>query len=385
LDNHIINNNNIMANNTASTPSNREVVQSDALSIAVKHKRCGLGISMGVGKTRIAIKHLMINFNPLIEALVVIPKHSVAQSWIDELGKMDLEKLTKHITFTTYLSLKKHNPNDYDIVYLDECHSLKYSHELFLGPYVGKILGLTGTPPKNKTSEKGMLVQKYCPIKYEFSVDEATDSNILNDYQIVIHELELSKVPALKKKNKAGGHWWTTEEKDYNYVTSRLAEAQSQQQIQFARIMRMRALMDYTSKESYVKSILKNIDTQCIVFANTQKQADRICKHSYHSGNPKSEENLELFSDGRINHLSCVLQLSEGVTIPNLKQGIIMHAYGNEKKTAQRIGRLLRLNPSETAVCHILCYKGTQDVKWVEAAISSFDPNKIKRYNPLKR
>ncbi len=374
-----------MANNTASTPSNREVVQSDALSIAVKHKRCGLGISMGVGKTRIAIKHLMINFNPLIEALVVIPKHSVAQSWIDELGKMDLEKLTKHITFTTYLSLKKHNPNDYDIVYLDECHSLKYSHELFLGPYVGKILGLTGTPPKNKTSEKGMLVQKYCPIKYEFSVDEATDSNILNDYQIVIHELELSKVPALKKKNKAGGHWWTTEEKDYNYVTSRLAEAQSQQQIQFARIMRMRALMDYTSKESYVKSILKNIDTQCIVFANTQKQADRICKHSYHSGNPKSEENLELFSDGRINHLSCVLQLSEGVTIPNLKQGIIMHAYGNEKKTAQRIGRLLRLNPSETAVCHILCYKGTQDVKWVEAAISSFDPNKIKRYNPLKR
>ena len=374
-----------MANNTASTPSNREVVQSDALSIAVKHKRCGLGISMGVGKTRIAIKHLMINFNPLIEALVVIPKHSVAQSWIDELGKMDLEKLTKHITFTKYLSLKKHNPNDYDIVYLDECHSLKYSHELFLGPYVGKILGLTGTPPKNKTSEKGMLVQKYCPIKYEFSVDEATDSNILNDYQIVIHELELSKVPALKKKNKAGGHWWTTEEKDYNYVTSRLAEAQSQQQIQFARIMRMRALMDYTSKESYVKSILKNIDTQCIVFANTQKQADRICKHSYHSGNPKSEENLELFSDGRINHLSCVLQLSEGVTIPNLKQGIIMHAYGNEKKTAQRIGRLLRLNPSETAVCHILCYKGTQDVKWVEAAISSFDPNKIKRYNPLKR
>jgi superfamily II DNA or RNA helicase len=62
-----------------------------------------------------------------------------------------------------------------------------------------------------------------------------------------------------------------------------------------------------------------------------------------------------------------------------------MHAYGNERKTAQRIGRLLRLNPSETATCHILCYKGTQDVKWVEAAVSNFDPNKIKRYNPLKR
>mgnify|MGYP005650880243 FL=1 len=87
--------------------TNREIVQSDALEITKKYKRSGLGISMGVGKTRIAIKHLMINFNPLIQVLVVIPKHSVAQSWIDELGKMNLEKLVKHITFTTYLSLKK--------------------------------------------------------------------------------------------------------------------------------------------------------------------------------------------------------------------------------------------------------------------------------------
>lgn len=374
-----------MANNSGTAVPTRNVVQEDALSIAVQHKRCGLAISMGVGKTRIAIQHLQRYYDQFIQVLVVVPKHSVAQSWTDELEKMGLQDLSNHITFTTYISLKKREPQDYDIVYLDECHSLKYVHELFLARFTGRILGLTGTPPKNTTSEKGMLVQKYCPIKYTFTTDDATDSKILNDYKIIIHQLELSKLPSLKKKNKNGGHWWTSEEKDYNYVTSRLAEAQTQKQIQFARIMRMRALMDYTSKESYVKSILKNIDSQCIVFANTQKQADRICKHSYHSGNPKSEENLELFSDGRINQLSCVLQLSEGVTIPNLKQGIIMHAYGNEKKTAQRIGRLLRLNPSETAVCHILCYKGTQDVKWVEAAISGFDKNKIKRYNPLKR
>jgi superfamily II DNA or RNA helicase len=385
LDNRTINNNNIMANNTSETISNREIVQSDALSIAVKHKRCGLGISMGVGKTRIAIQHLQMNFDQFIEVLVVVPKHSVTQSWIDELGKMGLESLLQHITFTTYLSLKKKDPNDYNIVYLDECHSLKYSHELFLGPYTGKILGLTGTPPRDKQSEKGEMVQKYCPIKYQFDVDKAADSNILNDYQIIVHELELSKLPTLKKKNKNGGFWYTTEQKDYNYVNGRIADAQSQKQIQFARIMRMRALMDYTSKESYVKSILKNIGTKCIVFANTQDQADRICKHSYHSKNPKSEENLELFSDGRINQLSCVLQLSEGVTIKNLESGIIMHAYGNERKTAQRIGRLLRLNPSQTAVCHILCYKGTQDVTWVRSALKTFDQNKIKYYNPLKQ
>ena len=364
----------------------RDIVQQDALKVALDNKRCGLGISMGVGKTRIAIEHLYSNYHPLITALVVIPKLSVKESWVNEL-KISTKycDLLNHITFTTYLSLKKHNPNDFDIVYLDECHSIKQSHEVFLSAFKGKILGLTGTPPKSKSSEKGRLVQKYCPMKYLFDVDKATDSKILNDYKIIVHELELSKLPTLKKKNKAGGFWFTSELKDYSYVTSRLAEANTDKQIQFARIMRMRALMDYTSKESYVKSMLQNISGKCIVFANTQKQADRICRHSYHSQNPRSEEYLELFSDGRIDQLSCVLQLSEGVTIPNLKQGIIMHAYGNERKTAQRIGRLLRLNPTETATCHILCYKNTQDERWVNQALKTFDESKISRYNPLKR
>jgi len=373
-----------MVSNTNTSISNREVIQADALLIASKHKRCGLGISMGVGKTRIAIKHLQKNYNPLVEVLVVIPKHSVAQAWIDELKKLNLQDLVKHITFTTYLSLKKHNPNNYDIVYLDECHSLLESHEIFLSQFTGKILGLTGTPPKDDFSGKAIMVNKYCPIKYRFTVDQATDSNILNNYRIIVHQLELSKKPTLKKTKKNGGYWYTTELKDYNYVSSRVAEAQSPKQKQFAAIMRMRALMEYSTKELYVKSLVTKLRSKCIIFANTQKQADKLSKHSYHSGNKLSDYNLELFSDGRIDQLSCVLQLSEGVSIPNLKEGIIMHAYGNERKSSQRIGRLLRLNPSDTATCHILCYKGTQDEVWVDKALKDFDQTKIKYYNPLK-
>ena len=42
----------------------REKIQENALEIALNNKRCGLGISMGVGKTRIGIQHLMKNYNP---------------------------------------------------------------------------------------------------------------------------------------------------------------------------------------------------------------------------------------------------------------------------------------------------------------------------------
>ena len=361
----------------------RDKVQSDALNIAINNNRATLGISMGVGKTRIAIQHLMKLYDPFIRVLVVVPKWSVKDSWEDELQKMGNLKLIHHIKFSTYLSLNKLNPNDYDIVYLDECHSLLETHETFLSEFKGRILGLTGTPPK--TGEKLKMVNKYCPVKYTFSVDDAADNDILNDYQIIVHELELSKIKNVKKSAKDGRTWYTSELSDYQYFTGALGDAQTPKQRQYLSIMRMKAMMDYPTKENYAKGLIRNIGHKCIVFANTQKQADRMCDHSYHSKNPDSEDNLQLFSDGRIDKLSCVLQLSEGITIPNLKQGIIMHAYGNERKSAQRIGRLLRLNPTETATCHILCYKNTQDVKWVNSALSTFDQTKVKFYNPLNK
>jgi superfamily II DNA or RNA helicase len=136
-------------------------------------------------------------------------------------------------------------------------------------------------------------------------------------------------------------------------------------------------MQEYKSKEEYTKILLQSINSKCIVFANTQDQADRLCKYSYHSNNPDSEENLEEFKAGNITKLSCVMQLNEGINIPELKQGIIMHAYGNERKASQRIGRLLRLNPDDKAIVHILCYKNTIDEKWVKEALSGFDENKI--------
>jgi len=363
--------------------SNQETVQAEALKLILSHERCGLGISMGVGKTRIAINHIIKNYNAFMKVLVVAPKRSIFKSWEDELEKMEMADLGNYITYTTYLSINKHDPTEYDIVYLDECHSLLESHEPFLSEFKGKIIGLTGTPPKRRTSEKYRMVQKYCPIVYEFSVDDATDQDILNDYKIIVHELMLSKLQTLNKKTKDGGSWFTSEYKDYEYFTGRVADAQTQKQKQFASIMRMRGLMEYRTKEDYMEGLIKNIGQKCIIFANTHKQADRVCSHSYHSGNKKSKENLELFSDGRIDKLSCVLQLSEGVSIPGLQQGIIMHSYGNERKSSQRIGRLLRLNPDQTATCHILCYKGTQDEKWVKSALNDFDSDKIKYFNPL--
>jgi superfamily II DNA or RNA helicase len=353
---------------------NREEIQAEALKATEGKQKASVVLGTGVGKTLVGLKHMKLNTTPLMKMLVVAPKKSIFQSWKDDAETFNMQEQLSRVTFTTYLSLNKHNPADYDAVYLDEAHSLLDSHRGFLQLYKGKVLGLTGTPPKYKDSEKGKLVQEFCPVVYTFKADDAIENGILNDYQIIVHELFLdtNKNYSVVMKNKS---FMTSELQNYQYWGQRLETGSGP--VHILRVMRMKAMMEYASKEKYTKILMDSINTKCIVFANTQDQADRLCKYSYHSNNSKSEENLEMFKAGTIDKLSTVMQLNEGVNIANLKQGIIMHAYGNERKASQRIGRLLRLNPDDKAIVHILCYKDTVDEKWVKEALEGFDQNKI--------
>jgi superfamily II DNA or RNA helicase len=352
----------------------REEIQEEALKATEGRRRCSVVLGTGVGKTLVGLTHIERNSNDMMNVLIVAPKRSIFQSWSDDAIKFGKEDLLKRVTFSTYVGLNKRNPDDYDLVYLDEVHSLLDSHRDFLETFRGGILGLTGTPPKHKNSEKGIMVGQFCPVVYTFNADDAIDNGILNDYQIIVHELKLDECKNYQVNMKTKS-FITSEKQNYQYWGNRIDIGAGP--IQMLRVMRMKAMMEYPSKEKYTKKLMESINTKCIVFANTQEQADVLCRFSYHSSNSNSEENLNAFKEGRISKLSCVLQLNEGINIPELKQGIIMHAYGNERKAAQRIGRLLRLNPDDKSIVHILCYKDTVDEKWVREALEGFDQTKI--------
>jgi superfamily II DNA or RNA helicase len=309
-------------------------VQLEALAATDGKQRACVVLGTGVGKTLVGLNHIDRNTTPLMKCLIVAPKKAIFQSWKDDAVKFGKSDLLGRMVFTTYLSLNKHNPNDYDAIYLDEAHSLLDSHRGFLQLYKGKILGLTGTPPKRDYSEKGRLVQEFCPVVYTFKADDAVENKILNDYQIIVHQLKLNVCKGYQAvmKNKS---FVTSEYDNYVYWSRRIDVGSGN--MHMLRVMRMKAMMEYPTKEKYTRKLMESISTKCIVFANTQAQADRLCDYSYHSGNKESEDNLLLFKEGKINKLSTVLQLNEGVNIPNLKQGIIMHAYGNERKASQRI------------------------------------------------
>lgn len=361
-------------------------VQAEALEAIGDKLKAGVEISMGVGKTMLGLKHMTKYFTDIVSYLVVAPRKKIFNSWIDDANKYDLAFLLPHVEFTTYRSLIKHDPKAFDVIYLDECHSLKESHLTWLKEFEaqnGKIIGLTGTYPVKKYTEKGKMCNYFCPKVYEYNTDDAVSDDILNDYQILVHQLNLNQVLTINVKMKNGGTFKTSEFKNYNYWNSRLEKANPGREEQIARIQRMKTLQKMPSKEYYAKKLFDKQLEKVLVFANTKEQADRLCSNRVHSGIPEklAKETLERFKKGEITKLSAVDQLSEGITIPNLKVGIIMHAYANNRKASQKIGRFLRLNPDEVATVHILCYMNTVDEDWVKSALAKFDQSKVKWIN----
>jgi len=358
----------------------KDIIHEEALQAIKGKHRAGLGISVGVGKTLIALKHMSKMFveNPQSKYLVVIPKIVLIENWKAEAKKHNFDFLIPKMVFSTYRSINKQSL-EYKCLYLDECHSLLETHLPYLSMYEGRILGLTGTPPKYKT-ERSAIIDKYCPITYRYVVDNAVEDNILNDYNIIIHNIMLGTERNVKVKT-AKNNFYTTEVQNYAYWTQRIESSTSYNSTKIARIMRMKSMMDYSSKTKYAKELLEMIDDKCIIFCNSIIQAEQISPYSYNSKNKNNDEHLKMFETGKIDKLSCILQLNEGVNIPNLKTAIILHAYGNEKKLMQRLGRTLRLLPDETATIHILMFKGTVDENWVNKALSDLNQEKITYFN----
>ena len=357
----------------------REEIQQEALEIIRDKKQAGINVSMGVGKTYIGLQDMRLCYHETVTYLVVGPTKKIIQSWKDEITKWKIDGLLAHITFSTYLSLNKQE-NKFDVVYLDECHSLKFSHGHWLTAHVargGRLIGMTGTYPKYKNTEKGKMCEHFVPNLFEYQMDDAVDDNILNDYEIIVHKLMLDNEKTLKKSGK-NGEWITSEQVDYQYWCRQIEDCYQGAEMKL-RIMRMKAMQSYPSKIAYMKKLLSSQTHKTIAFVSQKKQADAICPYIHYSGKKKlSDINLEKFSKGEIMQLAAVEQLSQGINIPNLKIGIISHAFANNRQASQKIGRLLRLNPDDKATIHILCYYNSIDKTWVESALEGLNQDKIK-------
>lgn len=338
----------------------REKIQKNAIKIALENERCSLDLSIRIGKCFIGLS-VAQHFK---KVLVAYDNNPILVSWKEDSIKFNLND--SHIDYTTYVSLDKHNLNDYDLIILDEIHTCSENNWNYIALNNPKrILGMSGTMP-----EKGIkkdYVNTYCPIKYTIKLDETTGKTS-KDYEIIVHLLEPSKIKDIKTKN---GFWSDSQKISFwerKYETTRSFTG--------AMLFLIQAIQNSPTKFNYLKKLVNRINDG-FVFVETTKQCEELGIPSYNNKNHNSEQNLEDFKLGKINKLSTINQLKAGITIPHLKQCIILHSYSSQQKSHQKLGRCLTINGDDKATIHILCLKGTYDQKWVTNSLEQFDKSKI--------
>jgi superfamily II DNA or RNA helicase len=94
--------------------------------------------------------------------------------------------------------------------------------------------------------------------------------------------------------------------------------------------------------------------TRCIVFVETKEYGDRVAEiihrhredfHTYYA--EEDPEALTRFARGELECLLTCHRLSEGVDIRNIRTAIIFSAARAKLETIQRIGRALRVDPTD--------------------------------------
>ena len=341
----------------------REQIQKEAVEAALKNNCGTLAIPVRSGKTKIGLE-IAKNFK---KTLVSYPNKSIRNSWESDAKKFNYS--LNNIDFTTHISFNKHDLISYDCIIIDEIDQFSENQWdefiYIIGDNFNRLYGLTGTPPTKGIKKK--FIDTYCPVIYSKKLDE-TVGILQKDYEIIVHLLNPSKEKNIPLKS---GKTWSEESK-INFWENKYNKSRN-----FMDMLKLiQSIQNSKTKLEYCWK-LANKSKKCLIFLETKEQCNNLGFHSYYSGNKNSENNLELFQKNEITHLSCVKQLSAGITFNNLNEAILLHCYASNNKAHQRIARCLNYSEGEKATLHILCLKNTRDEQWVKKGLEEFNQNKI--------
>jgi len=337
----------------------------------------------GVGKSKCAIDYIKQRFEcfSFIKILIVVPTEQLRDiDWPNELKKWEISSdLT--IELICYASISKIKDQEFDLVVFDELHKISELNSSFLeNNTIHKALGLTATYPRDKMKQYLLDVYKF-NIVTNMSLDEAVSKGLVAPYEIKIIPVELDRVT----KNVQGGNkfkpFMTTEYNQYQYLTRVINEIATQialshhthpglrTRLKHLRLQRARFLGTCESKlkaamSLYLKHMYVNHE-RTLIFCNSIDSARLMCANTYHS--KTNSDSLNAFREGKIDTLSCVNALNEGVNLNDVDNAIIIQVNTSDLVLIQKIGRTLRLSDDKNKISkiYILCMQDTIDVEWV--------------------
>lgn len=351
----------------------------------------------GTGKSVVTIKLLSKYPGKYLLVTPTILLHK--RNWKVEFEQHSSLEIYNNLDRCCYVSLHKYDLNNYDGIILDEAHHLSVKQYNLLRRYIHlfkkddlhskKVIALTATPGKQGFTQR-VLKEIVGNAVFNYTLDEAADSEMINNFMIHVIYTELDSVNNNSKGGLKDKPFFTTEFRNYKYLTDTINKLKEEIKTSSGMVKylskyqmyirkRARLLYDLQSKILSVKKFLIKLDNEqpnikTVIFARTIDVAEQLEKHSVHS---KSKEDfIAPFIEGRINRISSVDMLLEGMNLSKVEVGI-MTSPPSERKFIQSLGRCLRNDIDKISHYYIFCAKGTVEEDWLKTALEEISPEKI--------
>lgn len=298
----------------------------------------------------------------------------------NELIKFGAEKYIDKIEFLCYQTAYKLKGGNPDLILADEADfamTEKYS-QVFKNNTSAHIVLVSATLKDDRRA----LAKKIAPIAYEKGLHQIEGLGALNKSKYYTVKYKL--LPEENKRYKA-----------YNNQFSRLLNTRpvNHFKVQQLQLQRKHFLSNLDSGLATCKTLLKDLykdsHRKILIFCGLSKQADRVCKYSFHTNNENDNDNFNLFDKGDIRVLSVVGKIDRGVNIDGVNTVIFESPGASNTKWQQKSGRARRLAVDETVDIYFLIpyytdyhghLKPTIVEKWIYESVGKLDIKPIE-YN----
>ena len=135
-------------------------------------------------------------------------------------------------------------------------------------------------------------------------------------------------------------------------------------------------------KNETILLLLKKLkDYRTLTFCNSIEQTELLGKHCINSKNKNAINNLEMFNNKKIKHITSVNMLNEGCNLTDCKIGIFASLNSSDTLVRQKNGRLLR---HKEPVIIIPYYKHTREEELVEKMLENYNSELITTVNNIE-
>jgi len=352
----------------------RDKRQLEFAEVWLKTKWGILNLCPRFGKIRTTI-NILKKLKPKT-VLIAYPDNKIKESWQKDFETCNYTN--SFITYTTHLSLHKHQDEAFDMVVIDEIHLLSEAQIESAKELLEKnkiVLGLTGT--LSKWTKETLRDELNLRVVAEYSIQQAIDEGVIVDYEIIVKTVPLDN--KVKQNYKGKMRTEKAQFEAYSWIIKK--KEVSGQSTMFLRLGRMRIVQNSLAKQQCTKRILQNFkDDRILVFCGTTKIADSLGIPSHHSKS-KDDGSFINFTEGQGNHMAVVKIGNTGVTYKPLNKVIINYFDSNAENLAQKINRCMAFeydNPEKKAQIYIISSTEEVEHKWLKKALEFFDKSKIK-------